>query len=251
MADTIPPTGLKILDQDLKRLLEFGEAPDLQERLSRVTDPRLSVDEIVSIVPLSALRLAKGLLEIDEDGYRQMRNGISTEAQPFLDRARQFAIDELAPVVRHPSVQALIEDVANQLTGTGPRISAATRLNVITGVSHAVFFIRDQDQFVPSVRVFVDAHDNKQLIDSTLELDDVAFLASGLVQALKSGLAQTKAIDGPSRLTLSDESNRRLCKGIRELLGECSAVEELAREFGLDLSAPDGDADTGAQDKDV
>ena len=248
MADPIPPTGSGILDDDLKRLLEFSEEPDLSKRLARAADPSLSVDDIVSIVPLSALRMAKGLFELNENEYRQMRDGVPTEAQPFLDRARQFAIDQLAPVVQHPSVQALGQQVAGELTNVQGPNSASTRFNVVAGVHHALFLIPHEGQLVPSIRLFLDAHNNKQLIDCTLELDNLAFLVSGLVQALKSGMAATKTIDGACRLTLSEAGNQRLRERLGELADGCHDIEQLAREPDTGLSEPNESAETGAQD---
>ena len=201
MPDREIHTRDKKLDKDLTdlfELLEGGELPRLRAGLAKGT---LTKAEFSDLFPNGALRLAVAL--IDPANYKHIAKEENSQALKVFEEARDGVSRELSNVLMHPLAR---EQRVSILAGRSRLEDSplGDSFNRISYISHSLSWHGAPDALLPTVRVGFENAYKRLLLDSTLQIDDVSFVAMSLVEILTELMESGFDLAAKDRLGVSD-----------------------------------------------
>ncbi len=220
------------LDKDLTDLfgvLDGGLLPRIKEGLAKGS---LTKAGFRDLFPDGAFTLASALT--NPLNYKQIAKGKDKKSRAVIDEARDRVSKELSEVLTH----SIALERYRGLGSEGDKLedsSLGENFNRISNVSHAVFWCGKPEALAPMVRVGFLNSSKRLLLDSTMQIHDVSFLAVAMVKIM------TEVMQNASDLAQEDRLDTT---GGQQLLKRLSAIEEdLAKAKGF-LSAYGFDVDS-------
>lgn len=156
-----------------------------------LADRKLPAGEFAVAIPSGVLQILVALR--NPGAFEQIRADSSPEVQGRMDVLREKALTLLRGVESHPVV-------VRQLAETARRTTASTgsdndfKLNTINSISWMPLWAHNDEGITPMVRISLLDESNRQLLDTTLNLDGLTYVASTLLMVLGDELERTTSL---------------------------------------------------------
>lgn len=236
-------TGFAQLDSDLTDLfavLEGEVLPRIKDGLAKNT---LTKAELGSLFPRGAFKLSVALSSAPN--YALIVTGKSKQARGVIDNARDLVSKELKDLLTHPiAVERLrgleSEDAQDEKSPLGEN------LNSISRTEHAHMWFGTPEALVPAVRIGFISRSRRLLLDSTLQLDDLAFVAVTMVKILAEMMERAEKLARDKRINVGDAD--KLGDRLRTIEEHLTKAKKLAHVYGIEIN---GASDPESEDTDT
>ena len=222
------------LDKDLASLFGVLEGQALNSIKEALTDGTLTRDKLRELFPDGSLALAAGL--VDPSSLEMIVNGETDDSRAVIDEARDRVLKELGDIL----AERIREIGADSPTHVSP---LAENFKVISRLSHALTWFGEPESLIPAVRVGFIGRSDRLLLDSTLRVDDVAFVAEAMVKIM------TEVLEGAADLSkqgrLDSQGWNKLPERLRAMDENLVKSKEFAAACGVEMdrgSSSDSDA---------
>lgn len=228
MAQATIKTGIRGLDADLQALFEAASGERLQDIKGAIANPQLTEDQLFAIVPKAIFRVVVGLRQ--PSTYAALMENVPKEARPYLEKAKEVAEKHFLDLLTHPAV-------VGRLSPPGARkdtSSLAGALNVITAVRHIPGWGGSPPKMRPWSRLVFVGLDDKVLLDSACDWDDMLGLVEHITDALACEMTSGKAL---AELQLVEVPDRdKIAERLKEIDANLKVVKQLSRLYGVEVS---------------
>lgn len=230
----IKQTGIEQLDVDIQKLFSLDNPDQIKQLDMQNERCETSLDDILSICGVSALRVAS-LLASDRN-YKLLVKNCNKDSIETLGYAREFVQMHMQKIVSSSHVQQLLVSLQGKTFSP-----FADSLNTINRVSARSNWIVSDDEIIPAIRfVFSNNRSEKVLLQSTMDWDDDLFLSERLLAFLDDDMKMTHTI-------LNKRSQKKIAIDQHDLLERVKAIKEHAiaiEEYLKAITAPERRSDT-------
>ena len=212
------------VEQDLGLLLPVLEPARLEELARGLADQDLKEEDLDRLIPFRALRLASAL---SVPAYLSViLEGLNDPAlKASLERARDAIAPLMSKVITHPTVvKRMGSEGAKSTTKQAPKITDA--FNVISRISHLPMSILSDSPERPKPVARVAFYGQERLLlESTLEWDDLAFVAKALLTILNGQMRQWQGLATEGRIDRGSlQAVDRHLSAIHEVMAQIAAL---------------------------
>lgn len=224
------------LDKDLTDLfgvLDGGVLPRIKEGLAKGS---LTKARFRDLFPDGALVLAVGLTSIPN--YEHIVKGEDDQSRALIDEARDRVTEELSEVLKHPVTVERCVDIS---TGGNEQTVSPLResFNCIATISHTLSFNGTPDALLPGVRVGFISPSSRLLLDSTLNINDVSFLAETIVKIMTE--VMQSAFDLARENRLDTAGGEKLLERLSKMEANLSKAKEFVSPYTSETGSAAGD----------
>ena len=217
---------IRRLKKDLQALIDFASGEGLALAKKAVADPSLSFEDLSSRFPGDLITLVLALLE--PTAYELLWKDSPQRVRKLLQQAKRMAVEHLASLSTHP---ALVQRVRKEIETREAKKPSAIKLNYVKGLNISRFWCDKNDKIQPLVRLGFRGPNDEALLDSTMDWDDLTFLAGALVEVIREEferLADFRHKD----ITLIQEK-QAIAKRREKMENDVRKIRELANPLGL------------------
>ncbi len=229
MSKSTELAGSSELERDLKLVLELGSSIDFPKIKAAATDLQLDLELMKEIVPAELISIAWFMQQ--EESFEAAVRSASPEGVKLLEQTKAFIEKEFPEFSHHPIFEEL-EGIAEGVQRSRAPKLPPFKFNAVTSVASMPLWNQASEQAIsPIVRLGMKGLDNKILLDSTIDWDDLSFLCNTIVRVLrdefKRVLPFSKMVE--VQIVEKDAIAERLA-AIKQLIAE---TEALGLELGI------------------
>lgn len=223
-------TGIKPLDDDLRKVFEVASPKKRQEIKSAIANYDLSTAQLFEIVPKAILRVAIGLR--NPAMYQATRERVKEESRHYLEEARDLVEQHFVDILKHP---AALSAAIDQELEEEDQHSFSEALNAIANIRHVPLWMGQAPRMQPTSRVAFFGKGQKLLLDSTFDWEDYLYVATTLTGMLICEMESGRVLAelGQTELPYKTQMEDRIEKLEKHLI----RIRELGGAYGLNLDS--------------
>lgn len=232
------------IQEDLQAVITLAEGNGLERVKQLLADPSSSRDELRDVLPKGFLRTAFLLMH---PGLKSFLGDLPSEIRPFFDRAGHLVTSELPDLFDHPAAQTLLHEELEEAVKAKKRFQETRQkegtaglspaLHTIASISAMPMWIGSSPNLIPALRVGFSDHDNKLLLDSTLDWDDALFLVASIIDAVERQMDKGRALMSARQALLPPELRKRVERRLRKIQQHLRGIAGLASIYGVESEA--------------
>jgi hypothetical protein len=173
-------------NQDLDALMELVSHYGTDQVQQFVDEYKDDIESLVSVFGMAALRFS---VILDVDAYDRIRGLLDSAHQERLEKNYEIVKTAVGSI----SKTAAIERIFHSEDSSDYAASMEGSINRINRVEPKSTWFLDDGGVEPRIRfIFANYQFRQVLLDTTLDWDDIVFLASKLIEALRNDISRTE-----------------------------------------------------------
>ncbi len=227
----LPSTGYIGFDEQLKAIFDLN--PQRAEEIIRGAngDVRQIADEINN----DALRAAIALE--DEKLFQQFARAHPSQLVPILTEARDITRRIFGSILKD---QAKLKEIENAIGDWPPEDFQKyyANLDIIQGIHTSSEWMISDGDVTPKIRVHFTSGNERIILNSALDWDDLVFVVYRLTQALREDIDNLGLLtpEKRSEFNLKNEYGDRVAKRISHIRKDIEVIQEKFCELGFSKS---------------
>lgn len=229
-------TGIETLDKDIAFL--FNLKPSKFKTFEKVVSNKAAtIKELKDNIPPEIFNLVFHILP--DSTYDTLVRQSPKTGKQLIKKARNLVMTHLADLLYHPAVvEFLVSQVTTQKNDDEKEKTPSLNLNIIHTISPAPTLFADKDdpeRLTPAVRIgFLDRR-RKVLLDTTLDWDDMLFVASVFLKTLASELEKRQSLAKSGILKMYDQKQIR--DKIFSVQDSLKKIKKFATIYGINIKS--------------
>lgn len=174
-------------NEDLDALVKIANQYSIKYLQRIINENDDDIEGLVSHFGIDALRFS---VILDIEAYDRLSGLLDSKHQEILEKN----YENLKSAIKSISEKTCIERIFHSDDGGAPNTSIDASLNQINRIEPKSAWFFDRGGVDPRIRfIFANYKFQQVLLDTTLDWDDIVFVASKLVEALRDDINRTEA----------------------------------------------------------